>query len=417
MQKKTEYSFNYRVAIIGLGYVGLPLFIESNKFFKTIGYDIDNKKINYLKKTHKKYSKNLTSNYKDLKSSNFFVVCLPTPISNKKIPDLKILKNASKMIGTIMESNSFVIYESTVYPGCTEEVCLPILENNSKFKLNREFFIGYSPERINPGDDKHTISNIVKIVSASNKLSLKVINNFYRKIIKAGTHLCSSIKVAEAAKVIENTQRDLNIAFANELSLMFKKMNINTKEVINASATKWNFMKFSPGLVGGHCIGIDPYYLTFKSKNVDFNPKFILSGREINEKMYRIVCSEIYGLIKKKNIPLQKNNFLILGLSFKDNCDDTRNSQIFRIIQYFKKYNSKIDVYDPLVSKNNKNKKTFNLLDKIDFNKKYDIVILARNHKEFKSISIKMINSLKKEKSVFYDINNYFSSNYSDGHL
>lgn len=417
MAKKTIYKFNYKAAIIGLGYVGMPLFIESIKYFNTKGFDIDHTKISNFKKKNKKLNKYLTSNIENLSDCNLFIICVPTPIKNNHAPNLNFLKKACELVGSIMRSGSHVIFESTVYPGCTEEFCLPILKKKSNLKYNKDFYLGYSPERINPGDNKHNITNIKKIVSSSNQYSTNIINNYYKKIVKAGTYLCSSIKIAEAAKVIENTQRDLNIAFVNELSIMFKKMNLNTQEIINAASTKWNFLKFSPGLVGGHCIGVDPYYLTYKSKKMGFNPNFILSGRNINENMYKVVCKEVLKISKIKNISLVNAKVLILGLTFKDNCDDLRNSQILNIVNFLNHHNSSIEVYDPLVVKNSIKKYKFNLLSILKNNKKYDIVILARNHKVFSSLNIKKINSLRKNKSIFYDINNKFHSSKSDGHL
>jgi UDP-N-acetyl-D-glucosamine/UDP-N-acetyl-D-galactosamine dehydrogenase len=417
MAKKTIYKFNYKPAIIGLGYVGLPLLLESVKYFNTKGFDIDHIKISNLKKKNKNLKQHFTSNVKNLSDCNFFIVCVPTPIKNNHVPDLDFLKKACELVGSIMRSGSHIIFESTVYPGCTEEFCLPILEKKSKLRCNKDFYLGYSPERINPGDKKHNITNITKIVSSSNHYSANIINNYYKKIVKAGTYLCSSIKIAEAAKVIENTQRDLNIAFVNELSIMFKKMNLNTEEIINAASTKWNFLKFSPGLVGGHCIGVDPYYLTYKSKKMGFNPNFILSGRKINENMYKIVCKEILKISKIKEVSLIKAKVLILGLTFKDDCDDLRNSQILNIINFLKKHKSFVEVHDPLVDKSAIKKHKLNFVNKIKSNNQYDLVILARNHRVFTSFNIKKINSLRKNKSIFYDINNKFHSNKSDGHL
>ena len=417
MERLMLNNSNIKACIVGMGYVGLPLFLESTKYFSTIGYDLDKTKINKLKKTHKKYSKKFCNNINDIKDCNFFVICVPTPIDKNNLPNLSNLKEASKTVASVMKSGSIVIFESTVFPGCTEEICLPILIQISKLKYKKDFFIGYSPERINPGDKKRNITNIVKVVSACNSYSLNVINNYYKKIVKIGTHTTSSIKNAEAAKVIENTQRDLNIAFVNELSIMFKKFNIDTKEVLKAASTKWNFLNFQPGLVGGHCIGVDPYYLTYKSKKMGFNPNFILSGRKINENMYKVVCSEIIALSKKKKITLKNSKLLVLGITFKDNCDDFRNSQIINIINYLKKKNIKIEVFDPLVDKKLINQKNIKLLDKLNYKKKYDIIILARNHKVFNKLNYKHYNKLKKHNSIFYDINNYFEKNLTDGSL
>ena len=344
---------NIKVAIIGLGYVGLPLLFEVSKHYKVIGYDININRINSLKKnidytkevTTKKLQDrqniNFTNNIDNLSQCSFFIITVPTPITNKYKPDLKFLRQASKEIGKIIKPNSFIVYESTVYPGCTEEVCLPILLKYSGLTYNKNLFLGYSPERINPGDKKHTIDKIVKITSGSNKLAADFIDSFYSKIIKVGTHRVSTIRIAEAAKVIENTQRDLNIALVNELSIIFKKLNLDTNEILNAAATKWNFINFKPGLVGGHCIGIDPYYLTYKSRIEGYEPKFILSGRSINENMYKVVCNEIFKQSISIGINLSKANILILGIAFKDNCPDIRNSQIFRVIDFFDKLKSR----------------------------------------------------------------------------
>ncbi len=417
MERHMLNNSNIKPCIIGMGYVGLPLFLESTKYFNTIGFDKDNTKIKILKKKYKKHSKQLFNNANYIKNSNFFIVCVPTPIDKNNIPNLSQLKDACKTVASVMRPGSIVIFESTVYPGCTEEVCLPILSKISNLKYKKDFFIGYSPERINPGDRKKNITNIVKVVSACNAYSLKIINNYYKKIVKIGTHITNSIRNAEAAKVIENTQRDLNIAFVNELSIMFKKFNIDTKEVLKAARTKWNFLDFQPGLVGGHCIGVDPYYLTYKSKKMGFNPNFILSGRKINENMYKIVCSEIIALSKKKKITLNGSKLLVLGITFKDNCDDFRNSQIIKIINYLKNKKINIEVYDPIVDKKSIKLKKIKILEKLYFKRKYDIIILARNHKVFNNLKYKHFTKLKKNNSVFYDINNYFKKNLIDGSL
>lgn len=417
MERDMLNNSNIKACIVGMGYVGLPLFLESIKYFSTIGYDQDTTKINNLRKTYRKYSKYFLNNINYIKECNLFIICVPTPIDKNNLPNLSNLKNACKRVASVMRPGSIVIFESTVFPGCTEEICLPILSKTSNLKYKRDFFIGYSPERINPGDTERNITNIVKVVSACNAYSLKVIDNYYKKIVKVGTHKTNTIRTAEAAKVIENTQRDLNIAFVNELSIMFKKFRIETKEVLKAASTKWNFLNFQPGLVGGHCIGVDPYYLTYKSKKMGFNPNFILSGRKINENMYKIVCSEIIALTKKKKISLNSSKLLVLGVTFKDNCDDFRNSQIIKIINYFKNKKLNIEVYDPIVDKKLIKQKKIKILDKLNFKKKYDIVILARNHKVFNKLKYKHFTKLKKSNSVFYDINNYFRKNLTDGSL
>ena len=357
MKKKIK---NLKLAVIGLGYVGLPLALEFSKKKKVIGFDINNTRINELnsgvdknlefKKKNLLSSKKIkfTNKIEHLRSANCFIITVPTPINNKKKPDLKPLLDASKMIGKIIKKGDIIIYESTVYPGCIEEVCVPELEKFSKLKFNLDFFCGYSPERINPGDKKHTISNIKKITSGSTKEIAKVIDALYNEIIKVGTHKTSSIRIAEAAKVIENTQRDLNIALINEFSILFKKLNINTDEVLNAAGSKWNFLPFKPGLVGGHCIGVDPYYLTYKAKKVNYNPKIILSGRKLNDNMGNYVALELIKKMKQKNIKIKKSKILISGLTFKENCPDLRNSGVQKVISKLIKFNCHIDLQDRL---------------------------------------------------------------------
>ena len=336
------------ISIIGVGYVGLPLAIKLSKYFKVYGYDANNERIDQLKKgidifkdqkiSNKEKKKiKFTNNINELENSNIFIVTVPTPVKKNKNPDLSHLISASKTVGSVMKRNSIVIYESTVYPGCTEEVCVPVLEKYSKLKANFDFFYGYSPERINVGDKKHKIENIKKIVSSSNKYSMKKIFKVYNSIIRAGVYKAESIKVAEAAKVIENTQRDLNIALINELSIIFSKLGINTNEVLNAALTKWNFVKYEPGLVGGHCVGVDPYYLTYKSKKIGYNPKVILSGRKTNDQMSKHVFDLVNKYAKKNHIDKKRYKVLVLGYSFKENCSDIRNSKIEDLVNHFLK--------------------------------------------------------------------------------
>ena len=331
-----------KIAVIGLGYVGLPLLLEISKKFKTIGFDKSNKKISDLKKQidytselsekQIKYLKKIkiTSNLKDLSEAQIFIVAVPTPIDIRKKPDLSILKDATKNIAQILNKKSIVIYESTVYPGVTENFCVPIIEKYSGLKWKKDFFVGYTPERINPGDKKHTLKKIIKVVSGDTKKTLQLIHDLYAKIIKAGIFKAQSIQVAEAAKVIENTQRDLNIALMNELSIIFKKMNIDINKVLEAANTKWNFNLYYPGFVGGHCIGVDPYYLTYKAKQLNYNPKVILAGRTINDQMANYASREILKILIEKKIK-KKGNILILGYTFKENCPDYRNTQIKKI--------------------------------------------------------------------------------------
>ena len=391
------------LGIIGLGYVGLPLAVAFSKKYPTFGYDINNSRINDLKKgidrTNEIESKSLKNSFKnlfltseinDLKNCNIYIVTVPTPVNEDKTPNLNPITEATLIVSGILKKDDIVIFESTVYPGLTEEICVPILEDGSKLKFNKEFFVGYSPERINPGDKNHTINKIIKVVSGSDKQTLKIIFKLYNSIIEAGVYKAPSIKIAEAAKVIENSQRDINIAFVNELSIIFNKMGINTGEVLKAANTKWNFLDFYPGLVGGHCIGVDPYYLAYKSKKLGYNPKVILSGREINDLMPSFIVEQILALFLKKRDSIKKCSVLILGATFKENCPDYRNSKVIEIYDLLKKIEFKVDVFDPWID-NSKFKKEndFMTLEKLDESFKYDIIILAVGHNEFRKIDPK----------------------------
>lgn len=413
---------NIKLAVIGLGYVGLPLALEFAKKRKVFAYDINQKRIKDLKnytdtnlettKKEFKHSKliEFTNSIEDLKSANFYIITVPTPIDRFNRPDLRPLLKSSETIGKILKKNDIIVYESTVYPGCIEEDCAPVLEKFSKLKFNKDFFCGYSPERINPGDKKHTVTNIKKITSGSTPKIAKIVNDLYKEIITAGTHLASSIKVAEAAKVIENTQRDLNIALINELSIIFNKMNIDTKAVLDAAGTKWNFLSFKPGLVGGHCIGVDPYYLTYKAKKIGHNPKVILAGREINYNMGKYVVSNLIKKMKKKKIQIKNSNILIMGLTFKENCADIRNSGIERVISELKKFNCNLDFYDPWVNSLEIRKK-YGVLTKSKLKKyMYDVILIAVSHDKFKNMGIKTILNLCKKNHVIYDLKNTFNS-------
>mgnify|MGYP001284074069 FL=1 len=411
------------IAVIGLGYVGLPLVIEFGKKFKTIGYDIDKKRINDLisKKdiTGELSSYDLgensnimyTSNLEEIKCANIYIIAVPTPIDKNNKPDLNILLNATKDVGNVIDINDIVIFESTVYPGCTEEECVPILEKKSHLIYNKDFFCGYSPERINPGDKKRTLTKIVKITSGSNKKTLLKIDSLYNTILEKGTFPVSSIKVAEAAKIIENCQRDINIAFVNELSILFNLLNIDTKEVLEAAGTKWNFLPFTPGLVGGHCIGVDPYYLTYKAEQVGYDSKIILSGRKLNDSMPQHVFNRIEKIFSTKKIKMSKAKILLLGITFKENCTDTRNSKIVDLYNIFIKENAKVDVYDPLAIKEDV-QRHFNieLLNFNDISKiKYDCVIIGVPHDCFLNINIKQF---LKDESVVFDIKGIFKEKY-----
>ena len=418
-----------KIALIGLGYVGLPLAIEFGKKFKVIGFDISKDRINLLKKnedpnleiskkefldsTHLSFSNTVD----DIKDCNIFIITVPTPIYNNKMPDLTALKKSSQTVGSVLKKNDIVIYESTVFPGATEEFCVPILEKQSKLKFNTDFYCGYSPERINPGDKKHRLIDIKKVTAGSTPQIATEIDNLYKIIISAGTYKAESIKVAEAAKVIENTQRDLNIALINELALIFKKMNIDTEQVLNAACTKWNFLPFRPGLVGGHCIGVDPYYLTYKANKIGYYPEIILAGRKINDNMAAYVAKEVLKLMNSKDIQIAKANILIMGLTFKENCPDYRNSRVVDLIREFKNLNCNVDVYDPLVDK-----KKFAYEYKIEviekpIKNKYDATIIAVAHDEFKSLTKKQIRAYGKPNHVLYDIKYLLKSNETDGRL
>lgn len=405
---------NSKLAIIGLGYVGLPLAAEFAKKRFVVGYDLKKNRINELKRgvdknldiSSKQLLKSkllkLTSISSDIADANYYIVAVPTPVNLQNKPDLTLLLDATKTVGKYLKSGDIVIYESTVFPGCTEEICVPILEKISGLKYNKDFFCGYSPERINPGDKKHTISKIKKIISGSNAKVTKKINKLYLEIITAGTHRVSSIKIAEAAKVIENSQRDINIAFMNELSIIFNKMNIETNEVLKAAATKWNFLNFKPGLVGGHCIGVDPYYLTYKSNQIGYKTKIILAGRKLNDKMPTYVFLKIKKYMKKKMIKIHNAKILIMGITFKENCSDLRNSGIKNIIFNLKKSKCKLDLYDPWADKQQV-KKLYNISLSTKLKKKYyDVVILAVAHKEFLSLNKNYLLSLVKKKKNYF---------------
>jgi UDP-N-acetyl-D-glucosamine/UDP-N-acetyl-D-galactosamine dehydrogenase len=411
---------NKKIAVIGIGYVGLPLAVELSNHFNVIGYDANKNKINNLnsgKDLNQQYSakeinkKNLsfTNDQNKVTNSNIYIVCVPTPITKKKLPNLKYLKKASILIGKTIKKNETVIFESTVYPGCTEEICIPLIEKYSSLKINADFYCGYSPERINPGDKINKLSNIKKIISASSKKGLKIVRNIYEKIIFAGLHEAESIKVAEAAKILENIQRSINISLINEVSLIFRKLKINTYEVLNAASTKWNFIKFKPGLVGGHCIAIDPYYLTYKAKKIGVNPKLILSGQNINNYIPLHIAKRV-----SKKINLNKKNkkrILVLGITFKEDCPDIRHSKVFDIIDKLVKNGALVDVYDPWIKKNVlENKIKFKMIESLKNNNKnkYDSIILAVSHKIFKEIGFKKIKTLMKKKSFFFDVKSLF---------
>ena len=427
-----------KLAIVGLGYVGLPLAVEFGNFFEVIGFDINTKRIQELKNGKDKtlevepgeiaQAKNLsfTSNPEDISSFNIYIVTVPTPIDKLKRPDLTPLIKSSEIIGKLLSPNDIVIYESTVYPGATEEVCSPILEKHSGLKYGSSenyssnsdhFFLGYSPERINPGDKKHRLSTIKKITSGSTPKIADKVDQLYRTIITAGTHKASSIKVAEAAKVIENTQRDVNIALINELALIFNRLNIDTESVLEAAGTKWNFLPFRPGLVGGHCISVDPYYLTHKAIEVGYNPEMVLAGRRLNDSMGGYVVDQVTKLMTQKKIHVVDATILIMGLAFKENCPDLRNTRVFDLIQKFTGFNCKVEVYDPWVDKQEALQVYgINPIDS-PAKGKYDAIVIAVAHNQFKEISLKQIKAYGKKNHVLYDIKYLLKSNEVDGRL
>jgi UDP-N-acetyl-D-glucosamine/UDP-N-acetyl-D-galactosamine dehydrogenase len=417
---------NLKLAVIGLGYVGLPLALEFSKKKTVIGFDINKNRIKELKsgvdknlefnkeELQRAQQLKLTDNIDDLKSVNCFIITVPTPIDEFKKPDLRPIFHASEIISKILKKSDLIIYESTVYPGCIEEECVPILEKFSNLNFNHDFFCGYSPERINPGDKKHTISNIKKITSGSTPEVADLVDNLYKKIITAGTHKAPSIKVAEAAKVIENTQRDLNIALINELSILFNKLNIDTQAVLDAAESKWNFLPFKPGLVGGHCIGVDPYYLTHKAESIGYKAKIILAGRELNDKMGEHVVSQLVFAMKKKKIEIKNSRILIMGLTFKENCADIRNSGVKNLFDNLKKFNCILDLYDPWANKEDI-KKIYNINPISSLAKNtYDGLLITVAHDEFKTLGENTIKNLCKKTSVIYDLKNLFKSDKID---
>jgi UDP-N-acetyl-D-glucosamine/UDP-N-acetyl-D-galactosamine dehydrogenase len=418
-----------KLAIIGMGYVGLPLAIEFGKKRTVIGFDVNKSRINELKSgndltleatpqelkdaLHLSYTTNLA----DIKDCTIFIITVPTPIDKYKRPDLTHLEDASKAVGTILKKGDIVIYESTVYPGATEEECAPILEQKSGLAFNKDFYCGYSPERINPGDKEHRLTTIKKVTSGSTPEIATKVDKLYQEIIVAGTHKTSSIKVAEAAKVIENTQRDINIAVINELTIIFNKLGIDTESVLEAAGTKWNFLPFRPGLVGGHCIGVDPYYLTHKAIDAGYNPEIILAGRRINDNMGSYVADQVSKLMTNKCIDTVDANILIMGLTFKENCPDIRNTRVVDLVEKFEGFNCNVDVFDPWADKDEAvHEYSINLI-KQPKEGKYDAIILAVAHDEFKALPVEKIRVFGKENHVLYDIKYLLNADESDGRL
>lgn len=424
----TEKS-SIRIGVIGLGYVGLPLAVEFGKKYSTVGFDLNRKRIAELRRgldvTREVDGDELgqatlleCSSEPDLLADcTYFIVTVPTPIDSAKRPDLEPLKMASKTVGAYLKSGDIVVYESTVYPGTTEEVCVPILEEISGLRFNQDFFCGYSPERINPGDRQHRLADIVKITSGSTPRTADKVDALYRTIVTAGTFQASSIKVAEAAKVIENTQRDVNIALINELALIFNRLEVSTREVLEAAATKWNFLPFSPGLVGGHCIGVDPYYLTHKAQEVGYHPAMILAGRRLNDEMGKYVADQVIKLMLRRKIEVSGARILVMGLSFKENCPDLRNTKVIDIIEEFRDYGLEVEVYDPWVDPEDARLEYGIEIIPFPAEQRYDGVVLAVGHQEFVDMPTTQIRSFMKEQAILFDVKNILPPRDVDGSL
>jgi len=417
------------IAVVGLGYVGLPLAIEFGKKRKVIGFDIDDNRVSNLKDGIdstleatpddflNSHQVSFTSNVADISDCSIYIIAVPTPIDENKQPDLKALKSATKTVAKILKNKDIVVYESTVYPGATEEICVPILEEYSNLVFNQDFYCGYSPERINPGDKINRLSNIKKITSGSTHEVANEIDKLYQEIITAGTHKASSMKVAEAAKVVENTQRDVNIALMNEFSLILNKLDIDTEAVLLAAESKWNFLPFRPGLVGGHCIHVDPYYLAYKAVKSGYTPEIILAGRRMNDGMGQYVANQVLKLMEGKKIQLAKSNILVMGLTFKENCPDLRNTNVINLVNELKFFDCSVDIYDPYANKDDAMREfKVTLIDK-PVEKKYDAVIMAVAHDEFKKMTIGQIKNFGKDNFILYDVKYIFNNDEVDGRL
>jgi UDP-N-acetyl-D-glucosamine/UDP-N-acetyl-D-galactosamine dehydrogenase len=418
-----------RIGIVGLGYVGLPLAVEFGKHFDTVGFDIKPHRIAELasgrdstlevSRAELKAATRLcfSTDLDSLKRCRVLIVTVPTPIDEYKRPDLTPLIKASETVGKALSKGTVVVYESTVYPGCTEEVCVPILERESGLRLNRDFFVGYSPERINPGDKEHRLTTIKKVTSGSTPEAAEFIDKLYGTIVTAGTHKASSIKVAEAAKVIENTQRDVNIALINELALIFNRLGLDTEEVLSAAGTKWNFLPFKPGLVGGHCIGVDPYYLTHKAQSIGYHPEMILAGRRVNDNMGLYVAGEIIKLMTAKRIHIKGARTLVLGMTFKENCPDIRNSKVIDVVRELEKYGAKVEIYDPWADGQESRHEYGVRPIKTLTPKRYDVAVIAVAHREFRDLGAEGVRRLCKKNHVLYDIKHVFRAAEVDGRL
>jgi UDP-N-acetyl-D-galactosamine dehydrogenase len=418
-------SPDLKIGIIGLGYVGLPLALAFSEKYKVSGYDLDERRISSLLKgddSTKQVSEDelrnlrivLSTDLADLAFCQVYIITVPTPVTADKKPNLSALLHASKAIGSVLKPGDVVIYESTVYPGCTEEDCVPVLEKESGLKHNQDFFCGYSPERISPGDPVHTLKNIIKVTSGSTPETADLVDELYSSIINAGTHKTSSIKIAEASKAIENAQRDVNISFVNELALIFDKMDIDTTEVLQAAATKWNFLNFKPGLVGGHCIGVDPYYLSHKAETLGYHPRVILSGRQVNDNMAVFVVNKAIKLLTARNVPLKGSSALVMGITFKENCPDIRNTKVIDIINELKQFGLEVDTYDPLAEKESvQTDYGIGLINDI-YLKDYQLIILAVAHEEFLSIDFGKIKNLD---TIIFDTRSVLNRQWVDARL
>ncbi|RRQ20152.1 Vi polysaccharide biosynthesis UDP-N-acetylglucosamine C-6 dehydrogenase TviB [Guyparkeria sp. SCN-R1] len=418
-----------RIAMIGLGYVGLPLAVAFGRVQPVVGFDINTKRISELKEgiDHTREVEpdelaeatelSFTDRLEDIADCNVFIVTVPTPIDRYKRPDLGPLISASKTVGQVLKKNDVVIYESTVYPGATEDDCVPVLERTSGLTFNRDFFAGYSPERINPGDKEHRVADIMKVTSGSTPEASEFIDGLYRRVIKAGTHLAPAIRVAEAAKVIENTQRDVNIALVNELAMLFNKMGVDTQAVLEAAATKWNFLPFKPGLVGGHCIGVDPYYLTQKAQEIGYNPEMILAGRRTNDGMGEYVAAQVVQLMTRKRVQVVDSKVLILGLTFKENCPDLRNTRVMDVVHHLEQYNVDVHIHDPWADADEAMDEYGITLDPAPQTGGFDAVIIAVAHDDFRNMGACGIRALAREGGIVYDIKYLLAVNESDGRL
>ena len=426
----TDLASDEPIAVVGLGYVGLPLAVEFGKKHPTLGFDIRQERIDELRAgrdgtrevepgelREAKFLK-FSNQTADLKQCRFFIVAVPTPVDLANRPDLRILSEASKTVGQAIGKGSLIIYESTVYPGCTRDYCVPILERISGLKFNQDFFVGYSPERINPGDRVHRLTTITKVTSGSTPEAADIVDALYGSIVPAGTHKAPSIEVAEAAKVIENTQRDLNIALMNELAIIFNKLQIDTGDVLAAAGSKWNFLPFKPGLVGGHCISVDPYYLTHRAQEIGYHPEVILAGRRINDRMGPYVADRVTRLMMARGFPVVGSRILVLGLSFKENCPDLRNSKVVDVIETLREYNAKVEIWDPQVdSAEAKEELHCDIHESVPPTESYDAVILAVGHREFAEMGAAKIRSFGRPGAVFFDVKGIFAKHESDGRL